>query len=482
VGHFVAWFEPAHRVVERTAEFFVERFPSMRWSIFTPDGCAQWDGGELRLTPGIERHQVPADADSLEYLWRTYYAGTFNPARLNRTAMLAEMPARYWKNLPESSLIAELTRDAPARVSAMIAQTFAPPATLPDDLEARESLPPTAPPVVEQGWHPVYDPGWRASRERADAVRPRFGAPLQLGSCAVSIGVAGWTDPTLLADGVFYPREARSPEDRLRYYASQLSMVEVDATYYAMPSEETSRRWVDRTPGHFTFDVKAHALLTGHPTSPARLPPWLREDLPIRLRAARNVYTHHFSREVIDEVWRRYLGALSPLREAGKLGAIMLQYPRWFTPTRESATLLNDARERLGDWPASVELRYGDWLSDRLAPRTFRLLRSLSFGYVAVDGPPGMESSMPPTMEMTTADLAIIRLHGRRVSTWEAKNDIVTERYRYLYEGEQLEAWLPEIRRASLQLPRVHLIFNHNFANYATTNAVEMGERILNSL
>lgn len=476
IEEFVAWFEPAHRVVERTAPFFVRRFPSMRWSILTPDGCARWDGETLQLGAGIEQHLAPTDEDSQDELWRTYYAAIFNPARLNRNAMRAEMPMRYWKNLPESALIASLTREAPGRVAAMIAQTLAAPAPMPADLEAIESAPRCQPPAMENGWHPLHDPGWRIARERAEAVTVNAATPLERRGNKIFFGVAGWTDPTLLADGVFYPPGASDPEPRLRYYASQLSMVEVDATYYAMPSEETARRWVERTPDNFCFDVKAHALMTGHPTSAERLPQWLKDDLPIRLQAARNVYAHHFSRDAITEVWSRFLSALAPLRDAGKLGAIMLQYPRWFTPTRESADKLGEAREHLGDCPASVELRHREWLTDRIAPRTFQLLRALSFSYVAVDAPPGMESSMPPTMQVTNPDLAIIRLHGRRVSTWEAKNDVVTERYRYLYDRTQLEAWQPIIERAVDEAMRVHLTFNNNHANYATTNAVEMHE------
>jgi uncharacterized protein YecE (DUF72 family) len=323
-----------------------------------------------------------------------------------------------------------------------------------------------------------HDPGWLVARARADALSTDAHLPLAVGSSTVYAGVAGWTDPTLLAEGVFYPSGATSAESRLRYYAACLSMVEVDATYYSMPSEETSRRWVERTPEHFRFDVKAHSLMTGHPTNPARLPRWLSDDLPIRLRAAKNVYTHHFSRDAIDEVWRRFLGALMPLRNAGKLGAIMLQFPKWFTPTRASARALEEARDRLGDWPASVELRHRDWLGERLAPRTFGLLRSLAYSYVAVDAPPGMESSMPPVMEVTNPELAIIRLHGRRESTWEARNDIVTERYRYLYAEPQLDGWLPSVHHAALEARHVHLIFNNNHANYATTNAVEMHDLV----
>ena len=117
--HYVAWFEPEHDVLVRTAPFFVDRFASMRWSILTPDGCAHWDGDALSLTSGVPRSAAP-DPDALEAAWRTYYASTFNPARLRTNAMRAEMPVRYWKNLPEAQLIAPLVRDAPTRVREMI--------------------------------------------------------------------------------------------------------------------------------------------------------------------------------------------------------------------------------------------------------------------------------------------------------------------------------------------------------------------------
>lgn len=471
---YIAWFEPEHRVLERTIPFFVERFPSMRWAILTPDGCAHWDESSLHLSAGIERHQAPASDDALEDLWRTYYAGTFNPARLNRRAMYAEMPSYYWKNLPEAQLIAALTRDAPSRVTRMIAQTLREPAPLPGDLEARESQPPTPPVVDHVAWDADYDPGWREAKRRADAVAERWPSGLRVRGCEILAGVAGWTDPSILGDGVFYPPGASSAEARLQYYAAQLPMVEVDATYYALPSEATSRRWVERTPSHFVFDVKAHALMTGHPTEVSRLPGWLRDDLPVRLRAARTVYAHHFTSEALDEVWRRFLSALQPLRDAGKLGAIMLQFPKWFTPTRESAAALELARDRLGDWPASVEMRHRDWYQPRLADRMFAMLRRLEFSHVCADAPQGWESSIPFVSAVTNPDLAIIRFHGRREATWELRHDDVAERYRYLYSAGQLGGWLDTLSRTIDEARRVHLTFNNNKWNYATTNAVEM--------
>lgn len=121
---YVAWFEPAHRVVERTAPFFARRFSSMRWSILTPDRCAHWDRERLTFTEGLTRASAPAE-DVLEELWRTYYASIFNPARLNGRAMRAEMPMKYWENLPEARIIAELRANAPARVREMLKQADA---------------------------------------------------------------------------------------------------------------------------------------------------------------------------------------------------------------------------------------------------------------------------------------------------------------------------------------------------------------------
>lgn len=118
---FVAWFEPAHRVVESTAPFFARRFANMRWSILTPESCAHFDRLGLTFTPGADRAEAPR-GDALEVYWRTYYASIFNPARLKTKAMTKEMPKRYWRNMPEAQLIPELIAAAESRTSDMVAQ------------------------------------------------------------------------------------------------------------------------------------------------------------------------------------------------------------------------------------------------------------------------------------------------------------------------------------------------------------------------
>lgn len=130
---FVAWFEPFHHIVRRNASFFRDRFTGMDWSILTPEECAHWDGTDLHFTPGVVREAAP-DGDELEDLWRSYYRSIFNPARLKLKAMQAEMPVKYWKNLPEAPLIRELTSAASTRRDSMIARPALEPKAAPRNL------------------------------------------------------------------------------------------------------------------------------------------------------------------------------------------------------------------------------------------------------------------------------------------------------------------------------------------------------------
>jgi probable DNA metabolism protein len=119
VERYAAWFEPDHHILDRVAQFFVRRFAGMRWSIFTPEGSIRWDGSVLSHGPAATRHEVPAE-DASEDLWGTYFASIFNPARLKTKAMQAEMPKKYWRNLPEARLIPQLIEGAERSARRMI--------------------------------------------------------------------------------------------------------------------------------------------------------------------------------------------------------------------------------------------------------------------------------------------------------------------------------------------------------------------------
>ena len=321
----------------------------------------------------------------------------------------------------------------------------------------------------------AHDPGTDAGLERTaatglDAVR-ELRAP---SGAKVLIGIASWTDPTMTARGVFYPPKTTTAESRLRYYSARFPIVEVDATYYALPARSNSELWVDRTPDGFTINVKAHALMTGQPSEVARLPKIVRDALPTDLAEKKRVYAHELPPEIRDGIWAVFLDALEPLRESGKMGAILMQYPKWFIPNKENAALIEDARARLEGWRTAVELRNKLWFADRLRDRTLDLLRRNQLAYVAVDSPPGFDSSVPRIGEATSASLAVVRFHGRNTDTWEAKVARVADRFRYLYDAAQLSEWLSTIRSLTERAEEVHVLFNNCYANYATTNAFEM--------
>ena len=289
----------------------------------------------------------------------------------------------------------------------------------------------------------------------------------------ILVGTCSWTDPTLIACGRFYPPGVSSAEDRLRFYAQQFPIVEVDSTYYAPPSERNSAVWAARTPEDFVFNVKAYALLTGHPARVERLPVWLRETLPTEALAKRNVYRKDISTEAVQKLWDLHRRALAPLADSGKLGAVLFQFPPWFVRSVDNAAYLQAIPARLPGLPLAVEFRGGGWLSEDAAAATLRLLEEAGLAYVSVDEPQGFRSSTPP-IAAATAPLAIVRLHGRNASTWEAKTKVASDRFNYLYADDELREWAPRVRELARQATAVHVLFNNNYEDQGVRNARRM--------
>ena len=320
-----------------------------------------------------------------------------------------------------------------------------------------------------------HDPGSDVAGERALSVEQAASTPLTTTDGAtIRIGTASWTDPTMTAPGVFYPRGTDTAEDRLAYYAGTFPVVEVDATYYALPAARVAETWVVRTPPDFVFDVKAYALMTGQPTETKRLPKDIRTALPEALAAKVRVYARELPVELSDEVWRLFLAGVEPLRASGQLGSVLLQFPRWFFPTGESREAILHARERLAGARSAVEFRSETWFNDKNRERTFRFLTDNAIPFVMVDGPQGLRSSVPPIVAVTSPELALVRFHGRRRETWEAPGIPVVERFRYLYSKEELAEWVPRIREAAEEAREMHVLMNNCYANYGSTNAREL--------
>jgi uncharacterized protein YecE (DUF72 family) len=288
----------------------------------------------------------------------------------------------------------------------------------------------------------------------------------------VRVGTASWTDPTLLKSG-WYPKGANDAESRLRFYATQFPIVEVDATYYYLPREEQAGLWVDRTPPDFVFNIKAFSLLTGHPTRRKALPEDLLDEVAPEHRDKQRFYVSHLSADGQAEVWRRFRDALLPLDSAGKLGAVLLQYPEWFTPRRSSREELAAIRDRLGGYQVCVEFRNAAWMAtDRDRDRTLGLLRDLDLPLVCVDMPQGFRSSLPAIAEATSPALTVVRFHGRDPEAWEKKT--VAERFRYLYTEKELAEWVPRVGHLAESAREVHVLMNNCYRDQAVTNAAQL--------
>jgi uncharacterized protein YecE (DUF72 family) len=290
------------------------------------------------------------------------------------------------------------------------------------------------------------------------------------------VGTASWTDKTLLESG-WYPPEANNPEERLKFYASKFDVVEVDSTYYGLPSERNAALWVERTPPDFTFDVKAFSLMTGHPVLVRGLPKDVREALPEG--EGPRIPAKEIPPDAVELIWEMFRSALMPLHSAGKLGLVMFQYPQWFMPGSRAREEILAARERLPDYEIAVEYRQGAWFADEGATRkTLDFHRAEGIPFVAVDMPQGFKVSVPPAAEATSDRFAVVRFHGRRTETWTKKDVHPTERFRYDYSDGELGEWVPRVRAMMEGAKETHALFNNCYRDYAVRNARSFGDLV----
>ena len=314
---------------------------------------------------------------------------------------------------------------------------------------------------------------------RAEALARLAPMPARVGK--VRFGSASWTDPTLVRSGLFYPAVAKTPEARLRYYAQHFSMVEVDASYYALPTKEQCEAWALRTPPGFVFDIKAFSAMTGHGVDLRALPSDLKESLPVSLSRKSRARTEALPASLVDACWTRFADALAPLREAGKLGAVFLQYPPWFDATRGHARIIEEARERLPDCPLAVEFRHASWVALPRVDRVVDLLKSLDISWVAVDTPQCGDSALPPVPRVASTRLAVVRFHGRNSATWDAGVSTAAERFDWLYDTVELASWVEPIQSLMDEANEVHVVMNNCTYNAAQLNGKGMAALLSSS-
>ena len=312
---------------------------------------------------------------------------------------------------------------------------------------------------------------WLVAPPPAESLRGGL-EPARVGN--VLVGTASWTDRTLLESRAFYPAIVRTPAQRLAYYARHFPVVEVDASYYALPSARNAQAWVDRTPADFVFGVKAFAALTQHPFEPMRLDKDIQAMLPAERRRTRRLFARDVPPVVMDVIWERFRTALVPLVQAGKLSYVLVQMPPWFPPSDENRAYLDEVATRLAGLPLAVEFRQSGWLGERLCDRTLDFLRARDFAYVSVDEPQGTPASVPPIAVVTTPTLAVVRFHGRRIDTWRKPGVGTHERFGYVYRRDELAEWVPRIRALAGEARQVLVLMNNCHREAAVQNAKDL--------
>ena len=276
------------------------------------------------------------------------------------------------------------------------------------------------------------------------------------GLTPVRIGTCSWADEAL--SKYFYPPKLPARE-RLAYYAQFFDTVEVDSTYYRLPAESMVQGWAERTPDGFTMHVKAFGLMTRHPVKVEVLPEDLRDAMPVDERGR----VDRPPRELRGEVFRRLLGALEPLRAAGKLGGILFQLPPYVVFKEQSLDYLTWAKEQLGGDEMLVEFRHRSWLDDENRAETLAFLEDLGAAYVTVDAPRSdTAKNLVPTVPAVTAKTAYVRFHGRNLGTWNKRGGSAAERFDYLYSDEELEELVPTLAELAQQSERAFAFFNNN--------------------
>jgi uncharacterized protein YecE (DUF72 family) len=294
-----------------------------------------------------------------------------------------------------------------------------------------------------------------------------------VGRPKILVGTASWTDPTLIKCGRFYPKGCSSAEARLRYYATRFPLVEVNSSYYALPSRSNSELWVERTPADFTFNVKAFRLFTGHQTPV--------DALPVPVRAAlgtyskKNIYYKDMPRELLDSMWSFFSEAIEPLRAAKKLGAVHFQFAPWFVCASQARDHLDEVRSRLAEYTLSVEFRHESWFNEKHREQTLDFEKERGLVNVVLDEPQGFANSVGAHWVVTNSALAVLRLHGRNAQTWNIKGaTAASDRFNYDYSDQELEGLSDSIRDMAAKVGAMHVVFNNNYEDQGQRNATTL--------
>jgi uncharacterized protein YecE (DUF72 family) len=252
----------------------------------------------------------------------------------------------------------------------------------------------------------------------------------------IYIGTSGYSFKDWV--GNFYPEKTKSGE-MLSFYAQHFKIVEINATYYAIPKPSLFEGMIGRTPPDFQFVVKANQGMTHERTD---------------------------NRSVFDQ----FEDSIRPLVDANRLKGVLLQFPGAFRNTQENRAYLDKCKEIMPKYPVIAEFRHSSWISEP----TFDFLRQIDMSFCSVDEPdlPGL---LPP-MAVATNRLGYVRFHGRNKETWWGGDS--AQRYNYLYSDQELVDWVPKIKHLSEATDELYLFFNNCHVGHAAKNALKMQDML----
>lgn len=260
----------------------------------------------------------------------------------------------------------------------------------------------------------------------------------------IRIGLAGWGDhPSLW-------RHARRGSGRLAEYCGWFDVVEVDASFYAIQPERMTAKWASETPDGFGFIVKAYRGMTGHARGGAPYPD-------------------------TASMFAAFRASIEPMRAAGKLLAVLFQYPPWFDCTREHVDKLREARALMDGIPCALEFRHRSWFEGGMRERTLAFMKREGWIHSVCDEPRAGEGSVPTVEEATDPGLTIVRFHGRNAAGWNTGGPNWREvRYLYRYSEAELAEWAERLKRLGERSGTVCAIFNNNSGGDAADNALQL--------
>ncbi len=260
-------------------------------------------------------------------------------------------------------------------------------------------------------------------------------------------------------------------EERLKFYAGRFNTVEVDSTYYALPSERMVMLHTERTPDDFMLHYKAFGLMTQHSVDSKRLPKAVKMLIEPKLLDKPYFSYKMADPDVLDLSFKMFESAMRPAHNAGKLGTVLFQYPPWFKYSQDNLSYIEKCRHKMPDYHLAVEFRNPSWVDDDHVEEVMDFLKDKDLIYTSVDEPQFDSGSTMPGIMKATSKIGYIRLHGRNKDAWYKKGISPAERFAYLYSGEELGELSISMADVFRSTDSTFVMFNNCFQDYGVRNA-----------